>query len=238
MEKILYCLWRDPQMPIHAFSERLKGEVADKLLGLGARGLQINIADETVAPAAGLKITNIKPQPEAFIYLWVDTAIKEFREPFQAVVDNAAPRIGGYLVSDSVPIRNRLHPPKLGQRTEGFSQFALIGKTPRLSYEHWLDIWHNSHARIAIETQSTFYYTQNVIIRALTYAPPPWAAIVEEGFPLAAMTSQHAFYDAIGDDEKYKKNLNAMMESCYRFIDYDKIDVVPTSQYIFKMPQE
>lgn len=45
------------------------------------------------------------------------------------------------------------------------------------------------------------------------------------------MSSPHAFYAAGDDDSKYAANLKAMVDSCQRFIDFDKIDVVPTSEY-------
>lgn len=33
-------------------------------------------------------------------------------------------------------------------------------------------------------------------------------------------------------EEKFQRNVAQMMDSCVRFIDFDKIDVVPTSQYV------
>ena len=110
---------------------------------------------------------------------------------------------------------------------------VFLTHPPRLSYDHWLDIWHNSHTQIAIDTQSTFGYRQNVIVRPLTYGAPPFDAIIEENFPAAAMESEQVFYEAEGDDEKYQKNAKAMMDSVMRFIDFDKIDIIPTSEYLF-----
>ena len=47
------------------------------------------------------------------------------------------------------------------------------------------------------------------------------------------MDSNHVFYEAEGDDAKLAQNLKAMMDSCARFIDFDKIDIIPTSEYLF-----
>jgi hypothetical protein len=58
-------------------------------------------------------------------------------------------------------------------------------------------------------------------------------AMIEENFPPGAMTSDHAFY-GVSDDENLKKNLDAMVNSCSRFIDFDKIDVIPMSEYVLK----
>lgn len=48
------------------------------------------------------------------------------------------------------------------------------------------------------------------------------------------MTDPMAFFDAPGDEAKFQQNLAAMMDSCNRFIDFDKLDVLPTSQYVLK----
>ena len=48
------------------------------------------------------------------------------------------------------------------------------------------------------------------------------------------MTSQHAFYDALGDDAKLEANRGRMLQSTARFIDFDRIDVIPTSEYVIR----
>nr|WP_233575852.1 EthD domain-containing protein [Noviherbaspirillum saxi] len=109
---------------------------------------------------------------------------------------------------------NTRFPPMPGERTAGFAQLAFLKRPPRLTPEAWLDIWHNQHTPVAIDTQDNFLYMQNVVVRPFTYAAPPYDAIVEECFSSAAMSDPHAFFDASGDDEKFKRNLQAMMESC------------------------
>lgn len=95
----------------------------------------------------------------------------------------------------------------------------------------WLDIWQNHHTRIAIETQDNFLYVQNRVVQVLSHGAAPLSAIVEECFPPAAMTAPQAFFDAPRDEAKFQRNLAAMMDSCKRFIDFDRLDVLPTSQY-------
>ncbi|CAI8692797.1 hypothetical protein EMIT0111MI5_10172 [Burkholderia sp. IT-111MI5] len=59
---------------------------------------------------------------------------------------------------------------------------------------------------------------QNVVVRALTHAAPGCNAIVEECFPAAAMTDPHAFFDAVGEGEKFQRNVAEMMDSRGRSI--------------------
>jgi len=40
----------------------------------------------------------------------------------------------------------------------------------------------------------------------------------------------------VGDDEKCQANLKAMIDSVVRFIDFDKIDVLPTSDHVMLAP--
>ncbi len=234
MEKVIYLLWRDPAVDAEQFGNSLLGQLADRLLNQDVRGLQVNVSDAAVAPAAGLRQTNTRPQPEALVSVWVDSAVDYLRRPVDDLVAAAAPRIAAYLVSESRPIRNTRHPPQPGQRTAGFAQVVLLGRPPRLTPENWRDIWQNSHTKIAIETQSTFLYVQNLVLRCLTYGAPAFDAIVEEGFPVEAMTDPHVFFDAPGDEKKFQRNLQAMMESCQRFVAFDKIDVLLTSQYVLR----
>jgi hypothetical protein len=90
---------------------------------------------------------------------------------------------------------------------------------------------------VAIDTQSTFGYRQNVLERPLSADAAPLDAMIEENFPPEAMSSDHAFYGVqAGDDEGLQANLSAMLASCARFIDFDKIDVIPMSEYVIKPP--
>ena len=232
MEKVMYPVWKYETDSSADFKQKLLGKVSEQLIGLGVHRLRINVVDEDVAPADPIRIENTKPPISGMISLWVDTAIS--RQPVEEVIKNAVARSAGYLVTESEPIVNTEYVVADGQRTPGMSQVVFLQKPPRLSYQHWLETWLGSHTQVAIETQSTFGYRQNVIVRPLTYAAPPYDAIVEENFPEAAMTDRMVFFDSVGDAEKFKQRQQAMMASCVRFIDFDKIDCIPTSEYVMK----
>jgi hypothetical protein len=83
---------------------------------------------------------------------------------------------------------------------------------------------------IAIETQSTVGYVRNVIVRKLTEGAPDWDAIVEETFPIEALTDPRAFYDAKSDEE-LKRNSARMVESCRRFLDFEPLEYTHMSEY-------
>ena len=72
---------------------------------------------------------------------------------------------------------------------------------------------------------------QNLIVTPLTPDAPTYDAFVEECFPLGALDDPAAFFDAQGDAAKLKANVDTMMDSCGRFIDFTRIDIIPTSQF-------
>lgn len=231
MEKVIYLLWRDEKTSADEFCRNLRERAVPALKKAGAMHVHLNLADADVAPAAALKQQHLKSPPDALVQLWVHSAIAHLRKPVDEALRPFAARSAAYLVTASQPLINQKHVPLPGERTHGFSQIALLRTPSRLSHAEWLDIWHNSHTIVAVETQSTFEYIQNVVVRTLTPDAPKLDAIVEESFPPEAMKDYKVFFDAPGDEAKMKKNLQRMMESVHRFIEPGTIDVIPTSQY-------
>lgn len=230
MEKILYPVWKPAALDGDGFRDLLLNEVAPALLQQGVRGLRISVVDSDVDAASTLRQENCRPVMDAMLSVWLDSSV--LRQPIEKVIESHVSRMVGYLVTESEPL---ISGAKEGVRTPGMAQVVFLQKPARLSEEQWLEIWHGSHTQVAIETQSTFGYRQNVIARPMTYAAPPFDAIIEENFPAKAMSSQHAFYN-VETDEALQANLKAMIDSCARFIDFDKIDVIPTSEYLIKQP--
>jgi hypothetical protein len=232
MEKMMYTVWKHESDSEADFRQKLLEKVSRQIVDAGARKLRIGVVDEDVAPAAALRMGNTKPPIAGLISIWADTSIR--RRPFEEAIQGAVARLDGYLVTESEPIVNTRHMAADGKRTPGMYQVVLLRKPPRLSYEQWLEIWLGSHTQVAIDTQSTFGYRQNVIVRPLTYAAPPYDAIIEEYFPAEAMTDPMVFYNAVGDEAKRKKHEKAMFDSVMRFIDFDKMDRIPMSEYTMK----
>jgi hypothetical protein len=228
VEKIIYLL-RNADGP------RLR-QAAGRLAEAGATGVQVNVADDDVAPAKQWRIESCPPVPDAFVSLWLPTAYPRSREPVDAIVREAA---GGdfaaYLVTESCPLANTRFPTAPGERTPGFAQMALLRKPADQPRDEFLAAWLDDHTRVAIDTQSTFVYVQNLVVRTLVAGAEaqPFDAIVEECFPAEAMTDIHVFFDAVGDDDRLTDHTSKMMASTARFLDLSRIDVIPTSRYAF-----
>lgn len=231
MEKLIYALWRDPGTTREAFNERLLGEVA-QAVAPHVTSLRINVQDETVREGNSSFFVITDPQMEAVAQVWVDTAYPPARAPIEAALGEVASRIEGWLVVESMPLPNTSHP--TGLPTEGFSQIVFIEKPAAVEHETWRARWQNGHTAVALETQSSFEYAQNLVVRPLTEGAAPYAAIVEECFPLEARRDKALFYDASGDPAKEAENEARMMASCANFIGEKGCDCIPMRQYQIK----
>ncbi len=233
MEKLICALWAPKGEARADFGARLVAELPAALKAAGASGIRLNIRDATVEPAAGLVQTWQTPQQDAVVQFWLPSANALFREPVDAILGASGGRFALWLVAESTIIPNRDHPPQGGQRSWGWSQASFISFRADKSRDEAVAHWHSHHTRVAIDTQSNFEYVQNIVVRALTADAPGYDAFVEECFPPEAMSDPRIFFDAAGDETRFAENSGKMMESCASFIDFNRIDVIPTSQFDF-----
>ncbi|MCB1615815.1 MAG: EthD domain-containing protein, partial [Pseudomonadales bacterium] len=231
MEKIIFLLWKDETRSDEQFRndllEKMPRQIMDNAV---VAGLTINIDDDRVKKAHEKRMVAVDKAMNASVSVWLDCIQQKLQ--IDSVIANYCQKYSSYLVTESVPLKNTEHLSKPGEATTGMNHIVLLQKPEHLSRSQWLDIWQNSHTQIAIDTQSTFQYIQNVVVRPLDSECPRVDAIVEESFPEPAMTDIEAFYDAVGDKEKLKKNATDMFESISRFIELDKLTVIPMSEYV------
>ena len=232
MEKIIYVLSKKDSMLKEDFKNLLLDEVSKQILWLGIHALSVSVDDDRVSPAKSLRQVNVPPDIHGIISIFLNTHMD--RGPIENIIGQYVATFSGYLVVESVPIVNTAHPGGQGKATPGMNQVAFLSKTDGLSYDEFIKIWQTEHTRVAIETQSTFRYVQNVAVRPLTKNAPHWEGIVEEGFPESAMTDQSIFFDAVNDPVKLKANQDRMLLSVLRFLDISRINVIPMSEYVIK----
>lgn len=195
------------------------------LHGAGCTSVQLNIDDAAVAPAfrfgpgddAGRAVT-------ALVSAWTEDV-----DATSSLLSDLGADL--YRVTE----HRRLDPPRVadGERADALANVALLRRPATMSREDYLDRWLVHHTPIAIRTQATFGYVQNVVEEPLTSGAPAIAAIVEELFPVAAMTDTHAFYGSDGDDLELNRRISELMASCATFGADTGLDLVPTSRYLW-----
>lgn len=233
MEKLMYVVWRPDGSDVEELSARLRGPIADALRSAGAQGVQVNVIDAAVADAT-LNLAPWGRPADAVVSIWADGSRDEVRAPFESALRSSADEIAGWLVTESVPLAPPTTAP--GERTPGLSNMALIHRPDPMTQEQWLDRWHNHHTTVAIETQGTFGYVQNTVVRGLTPDAPPVDGFVEELFPIEALTDQHAFYGSGGDQEELNRRMRRMSESVGTFLGPSATGVMPTSRFVLSTP--
>ena len=234
MEKLMYSLWKQPEQTADDFRDRLLSDLVPALDALTAiHGMRLCVADSAVAAAAGRRMESHAPVPEGMLSLWVDDAGQA--RAWDPVIAQSVQRFAAYLVAEAEPlVASQVHPSASGERQYGMCHVVFMSHPQAMDRNDWFKVWKDSHTQVAIDTQSTFGYRQNVVVRAITEGALPSDAIVEENFPPEAMTSDHAFYATDGDEALLQEHMKAMMDSCSRFIDFEHIDVIPMSEYLIR----
>ncbi len=233
MEKLVYVLWRPERSAAAEWSAGLRGPVAQALRAAGAHGVQMNLTDAEVAGATLSRWPWGRPA-DAVVSLWVDACRDEVRHPLETALRSAADEFAGWLVTESVPLAPPSGPP--GERTPGLSNMAFIRRPDTMTPTLWLDRWHNHHTTVAIDTQATFGYVQNTVVRNLTPNAFPVDGIVEELFPIGATSDQHVFYGSGGDPDELARRKRLMFESVSAFLEGEATGVMPTSRFVLSSP--
>ena len=159
MNKVMIITWSDCAKDdaylrrLHLLSEITKARSS-------IRTVRLAISDSGVNDAISRQMGRT-PLPNLLTSIWsesLDDALEVCEEWKQASDKNSI-----FGVSEKEPLPNKKHPAKVGQRVHGFCQVAFLQRPERLMKEEWLSIWQQSHTQVAIKTQSTFAYRQNLI---------------------------------------------------------------------------
>jgi EthD domain len=211
---------------------RLRDEVVAEVLDTGVPGLAVHLRDDAVRESL-MTLTTLDPPVVGFVTLWTQQSYGDQVRAAIALLEKECDDVAAYLVTESVP----LPPPHTapGERTPGLANIALLRRPGDLDAATWRQRWHIDHTPVAIETQSTFGYTQNEVVHSLTPGAPVLNAIVEELFPIEAVSDLHAFFGATDDDD-LRDRMERMVASTAAFGANREVDTVPTSRYVFRTP--
>ncbi|MEE4021594.1 hypothetical protein V1Y59_00780 [Gordonia sp. PKS22-38] len=202
----------------------LSADFRDACLGAGAERVQVNLCDGAVAGA--MRISELDPPIDAVVSFWVPAP-----QPVLDLLADLVPRVAAWSVTERLPLTYAT--PGDGSRVDALANVAFLRRPGDLAQAEWLRRWLEEHTQVAIETQATFGYVQNVVDEPLTPDAPLVDAIVEELFPMAAVADMHAFYGSGGDQAELERRMTRMLESVVRFGADRNLDVVPTSRYDF-----
>lgn len=218
----MYALWTTE--PTVLLSSELRGELGS----VGARRVQLNLDDHHVA-GARLRLSTTAEPIGAVVSVWTDGEAP----PVTQLLAHRCARLAGWVVAERRPIPP---PPTVaGRRAEALANVALLRVPPGMDHEVWRERWVEAHTPVAIAVQGTEGYVQNEVTEPLGQEENPVAALVEELFPMAALTDLHAFYGSGGDDAELHRRMRRMARSTAAFGASSNLDLVPTSRYVFEV---
>ena len=180
-----------------------------------------------------MTLTTLDPPVQALVSLWDPAVLRrpgDHRAGHPRAARRTRRRVSGHRVRADAAGADTA-----GERSPGLANMALLRRPADLDEATWLSWWHGSHTQVAIDTQSTFGYVQNYVVRGLTPDAPALSAIVEEQFPIEAVGSLHAFFGA-ADDADLSDRMQKMVASTSSFGASTNIDAVPTSRYRYRSP--
>jgi hypothetical protein len=232
----MYLVWLDPATTPAETTAVLHDTLAPTLLALEPRALTIDLDDE------GAQVPPPLPPPEgenpirAVVSIWLDTY--EHRVPFEAAMRDHSSRIAGYLVTESLyrdyggnqwaPMRDWPD----GYRSPGLLTVTCMELKRGMTYEQWLDFWHNQQSPMSEAIQPRARYVRNAVARPITPDAPAFLGIVEEAWPsVEHLTDPMLFYRGEGSTDRLNENFATMIEHVGTFIDFDTMRNMTMSEW-------
>ena len=236
VEKLIYLLVRPVETERRAFTPRLL-EAGRAMLALDPKGLRVNVQDAAVDwgeasdhhPALG----RVSPHGpfEAVVQLWLDDISAPARAPYEALMGAVASAAHGYHVAERLLVTDLLQGARPGGRNDGYSQMAMLQIPARLTREAWLSAWQDRHTWVALSIHPHLEYIQNVVLNAVTEGAPPVAGFGEEAFPMAGLHDERPLFPRASSEADYKALYQVMYDDAARFIDFDRLDMLVSSQF-------
>jgi hypothetical protein len=228
MEKLVYLLWRDPTLSENAFAERLERSVGQKLAAAGARAVAVSWAHASADLGGSVPIRETGSEFHGLASFWLPCV--DDAPAYEPILRDAAVRLAGYLVTESVPRDFDARTWPDGTRSPGKKLITVFEQPARLTRDEFIARWHGSHTPLSLEIHPMWRYVRNVVARPLTPGAPGYAGIVEEHFrELADITDPERFY---GGKEKLAANLKRVIDDVRTFLDLERVTSVVASETI------
>lgn len=227
--KVVYALWGGHDRAGDLLAKSLLDDLGDRLerLGVVAR-CHVNVSDSAVA-AAMHRLTAFSAPVDAVVSVWLTSPERETPTIVGQVLAGLGDRVEGWVVEEDTPVPPPDVPP--GERQPGVANVAFLRRPDEMPYATWLHVWKTCHTPTSIENQGTFGHVRNRVLAPATQHAPPVDAVVEEIYPIEALTDPHAFYGTAGDGHELWRRATLLLESSASFGADRDVDVVPTSRY-------
>ena len=177
-----------------------------------------------------MTLTTLDPPVVGFVTMWTQQSYGDQVRAPSARLEKECDDVAAYLVTESVP----LPPPTTvpGQRTAGTGERRAAAPTRRSGRGNVAStLAHRPHAGGHRDAVDIRVHPERGGAPADRWARRHFAAIVEELFPIEAISDLHAFFGA-ADDDDLRDRMERMVASTAAFGANRDVDTVPTSRYV------
>ncbi|MBK9730443.1 MAG: EthD domain-containing protein [Chitinophagaceae bacterium] len=138
---------------------------------------------------------------------------------------------GAYRVEEVLPVSYNKNW-KDGTLTPGVCLLTLFSQKKNITYETFIDRWHNSHTPLSLRIHPLWNYVRNEVKETLTENAPQFNGIVEEQVRVASdLLNPFKFF---GNPLIIIPRMLTVYVDTKSFIDYPSMETYLTAEYIMK----
>jgi hypothetical protein len=135
---------------------------------------------------------------------------------------------GIYRVTEAIPVAYEKSW-KDGEPTPGVCLFTIFRQKKGISYDTFIDRWHNSHTPLSLRLHPLWNYSRNVVNEKLTETSADWDGIVEEHFRTKSdLLNPFKFF---GKPLTIVQNMLEVYKDTQAFLDYKTLETYLATEY-------
>lgn len=208
-----------------AFRQRMRNEVAPKLLSLGPDKLSLTLTEN---PPPKLALFPFKGQTVATFAVH-DSQGEPSR--FTEVLSRSAGNVSGYEVEESVPVEYQKSWAD-GEATPTPILLTVLHKKKGITFDEYIQRWHGGHTPLSLEVHPLWYYQRNVIREPITQGADACDGIVLEACPTKNdLLNPFRFF---GGAFKMLPNMIRVSNDIRGFLDMKKVETFYCTEYLLR----
>ena len=204
------------------WADRMRGDVAGRLLALGPEKLQLTVTEE---PPPKPSFFPFRSQPLAIFNVFDDA---ERPARFTEALRDAAPSVSGYEVEESYPV-SYAKAWGDGEPTPSPILVTLLHKKPGIGQDEYIQRWHGGHTPLSLEVHPLWYYQRNVVRAPVTEGAEPSDGIVLEACKTRGDLLNPARF--FGGALKMVPNMLRVANDIKGFLDMKKVETFYATEY-------
>ena len=198
-------------------------KLADDLLNRNdLAGLKVVL---TEAAPPGISIIPFKKKKVASISVYMQDDFQELK------LDETEGLVGSYKVTEALPV-SYMKDWEDGVVTPGVCLLTLFNQKKNISYDAFIDRWHNSHTPLSLKLHPLWNYNRNVVNEVNDQSLESWDGIVEEHMKTRKeLLNPFLFF---GNPLKILPNMISVYTDTKSFLDYGSIEPYLAMEYHIK----